>query len=362
MNRLWIRLSGFFVLVVIGVVISPILLTILSDESEPFINEITVVVETGDVELLNQLVQQQRNRLAQGILATLITGGILGIAVGIYVSRWISAPLETLRNATERIIVRDYSVRVPEEGTEEMIAVSHSFNQMVDKLENSEILRRKLLSDVAHELRNPLHVVRGNIEAMIDGVFPMNKEELGRILSQTQTLTTLVEDLHEVAQAEANQLSLSLQPVEIAQLVDETVRSYRSTAAEKEIRVELALLGKLPTLNLDAARMRQVLLNLLSNGVRYTPVGGEIRVAVEQVGETVEIRVKDSGVGIEPENLPYIFDRFYRTDKARTREKGGTGLGLAIVKALTEAHGGAVSVQSEGPNMGTQFTLKLPVS
>lgn len=361
MRRLWVRFSALFFLILLVVILMPITFALLND-SPNILDEIVILVAEGEVEAISQRVEEQQREFARGLILILITGGILGVLVGIYVSRTITAPLDDLRNATERIMGRDYSVRVPEKGSEEIQAVSQSFNEMVSQLEDSENLRRKLLSDVAHELRNPLHVIRGNIEAMIDGVFPMNEEELGHILGQTQVLTTLVEDLREVAQAEANQLDLNRQPTEIAKLIDETVRSYQSAAAEKEIHLELELLGKLPTLNIDAGRIRQVLLNLLSNGVRYTPKGGTMRVAVEQVDQIVEIRVKDTGAGIEPENLPYIFDRFYRTDKARTREKGGTGLGLAIVKALTEAHGGTATVYSAGPNLGTQFTLTLPIA
>ncbi|MEM7798740.1 MAG: HAMP domain-containing sensor histidine kinase [Chloroflexota bacterium] len=359
MNRLWVRFSLLYFLVILLVVSFPVTFAILTDDTN-VLDEISNFARLGDTESIIQLVEEQQRSFVRAILVVLSIGGMIGVVVGILVSRSIASPLENLRNATGRIKVRDYSVRVPVEGSDEIMAVSQSFNEMTAQLENAETLRQNLLSDVAHELRNPLHVIKGNVEAMIDGVFPMSAEELGRILGHTQLLTTLVDDLRELAQAEANQLDLNLQKIEMARLVDDTVRGFKPTAAEKDIRLDLELLGKLPTLELDAPRIRQVLLNLLSNAVRYTPEGGYIRVSAEQIGEKVEILIKDSGVGIEPENLPMIFDRFYRTDKARTREKGGTGLGLAIVKALTEAHGGQVSVDSPGLNQGSEFRIVLP--
>ena len=359
MNRLWVRLALVYFLIILLMISIPPILSLLSDSSGS-IPDIIDLAEQGENEQIIAILEEGQRGLVRVIVLALTVGGLIGTLVSIRFSRTLTQPLDRLRDAAERIEEKDFSVRVPVEGTDEFQAVTQSFNSMAGQLEKAEELRRNLLSDVAHELRNPLHVIKGNIEAMIDGVFPRTDDELERLLQQTQVITTLVDDLRELAHAEADQLQLDLQPIEIAKLLDETVQSYQPAAAEKNIALELALLGKLPTLQIDAARMQQVIINLLSNAIRYTPEDGKISVSAEQTADHVEIRVRDNGAGIEPESLPYIFDRFYRTDKARARNKGGTGLGLAIVKALTEAHGGTVQVESEGLGQGTEFQICLP--
>ena len=361
MNRLWVRLALVYFLIIVLMISIPPILSFFSDDSGR-IPDIIQLAEQGKNEQIIAILEEGQQGLIQAIVLALALGGIIGTLVSIWFSRTLTRPLDQLKDAAASIKNNDFSVRVPVEGTDEFQAVTQSFNSMAGQLEKAEGLRRNLLSDVAHELRNPLHVIKGNIEAMIDGVFPRTDDELERLLKQTQVITTLVDDLRELAHAEANQLQLDLRPIEIAKLLDEAVQSYQPAAAEKKIALELALLGKLPTLQVDVARMQQVIINLLSNAVRYTPEQGEILVSAEQVADHVEIRVRDNGAGIEPDALAYIFDRFYRTDKARARTKGGTGLGLAIVKALTEAHGGSVQVTSEGLGQGTEFKIQLPTS
>ncbi|MEM9775576.1 MAG: HAMP domain-containing sensor histidine kinase [Chloroflexota bacterium] len=361
MNRLWVRLTLVYFLITLLMVSIPPSIAVLSDNSGG-ISEIITLVEQGENDQVIAILEENQRGLLRVVFLALVSGGIIGMLVSIRFSRTLVQPLDSLRDAAEKIEEKDFSIRVPVEGTDEFQAVTHSFNSMASQLEKAEELRQNLLSDVAHELRNPMHVIKGNIEAMIDGVFPRSNEELELLLKQTQVITTLVDDLRELAHAEADQLKLNLQSIEISKLLDETVRSYKPAAAEKNITLELALLGKLPVLELDGARIRQVIINLLSNALRYTPEGGKVIISAEHIDEFIEIRVRDNGAGIEPDALPSIFDRFYRTDKARTREKGGTGLGLAIVKALTEAHGGTVQVSSDGVGKGTEFQVRLPGS
>ena len=359
MNRLWVRLSLVYFLVIGFITLVPTTIAFLDDSDGP-LAEITQLAQDGETDKIIAFVEEQRVGFGQLVSRFVIISGIVGLSVGVIFSRTLTRPLDRLKEATTKVQQKDFSVRVPTAtGSDEVQALSNAFNDMAGQLEKAESLRKNLLSDVAHELRNPLHVIKGNIEAMIDGVFPRSDEELNRLLGQTELLTTLVGDLHELALAEANQLTLERQPTEVAKLLDEIVQGFQAAAAGKEIKLELALHGKLPTLELDRARMRQVFSNLLSNAIRYTPAQGKVSVAAEMIGTELLISVVDSGEGIEPENLPYIFDRFYRTDKARTREKGGTGLGLAIVKALVEAHGGSVSVSSEGVGTGTKFVVRL---
>jgi signal transduction histidine kinase len=197
---------------------------------------------------------------------------------------------------------------------------------------------------------------------MLDGVYPLEPEEVARLLDQTRLLTRLVEDLHELAQAEAHQLPLAKCPADVATLVKEAAEVFRPLAAAKGVKLQVALHGTMPAeMNLDPARIRQMVQNLLSNALRHTPAGGHIQVTVEQKGAWLEIQVGDSGRGISAGHLPHVFDRFYRTDSNRARETGGMGLGLAIVRAIAEAHDGAVTAESAGRDQGSTFTVTLPL-
>ncbi len=219
-----------------------------------------------------------------------------------------------------------------------------------------------MLADVAHELRNPLHLLQGNLQAMLDDVYPLNKEEIGRLVDQTRQLARLTDDLHELAQAEAHRLPLHKQTVDVATLVKESAAAFRPLAKSKEVELRVELLGTIPTLHVDAARLRQATDNLLRNALRHTPAGGRILVQVEQQDSAVTMRVEDTGQGIAAEHLAHVFDRFYRTDSARSRDQGGTGLGLAIARAIIEAHDGQIEVASPGLGHGSTFTVRLPYS
>lgn len=256
---------------------------------------------------------------------------------------------------------QDLSRRVRVHGSDEVQAVAIRFNEMAELLEDEETLRQNLLTDVAHELRNPLHVLQGNLQAMLDGVYPIDRDEITRLSEQTRHLTTLVNDLHELAQAEAHQLTLRKQGTDMAAIVKETVAAFNPIAASKEIGLTVELLGTIPVLIVDGDRIRQALSNLLSNAVRHTPANGSITVRTEMKGDELQIHVSDAGPGIDAEHLERVFDRFYRTDSARSRETGGTGLGLSITRAIAEAHGGEVTVVSDGLGEGSTFTIHLPL-
>ena len=285
----------------------------------------------------------------------------LGVFVGIWLSRSFTAPLEQLETAAKAIKSYDYKQRVPIAGSQEVVAVATAFNEMAERLDESETLRRNLLADVAHELRHPLHVLQGNLTAILDGIYPMSEEEIGRLLVQTQHLTALVNDLHELAQAEANQLPLHKQHTDMGSLVKEAATAFKPTATAKGVALTVELLGALPTLDVDAGRLRQVFTNLLTNALHYTQSGGNITISVENRSPVLEIRVRDTGAGITSENLPHVFNRFYRSDGARSRHEGA-GLGLAIVKAIVEAHDGLITAVSPGLGQGSTFTIRLPSS
>ncbi|HRJ40897.1 MAG: HAMP domain-containing protein [Caldilineaceae bacterium] len=286
--------------------------------------------------------------------------GVLGLIFGVLASRGLAAPLNRLAVAAQAIGARNLDYRVPVQGSTEVREVAESFNKMAADLQSAESLRRNLLADVAHELRTPLTVLQGNLQAILEDVYPLDKSEMVRLHDQTRHLHRLVNDLHELAQAEAHQLPLLKQPLNAVGLAQEAVELFAPVAEEKGVALGLAADTSAAAIQGDRARLMQVLQNLLHNALRHTPENGEIEVAVVSRGGGVEIAVTDSGEGITAEDLPHIFERFYRSGKARDRDSGGTGLGLAIVRALVEAHDGQVQVTSGGKGMGSRFVIHLP--
>jgi len=296
------------------------------------------------------------------LLQIALAVGLLGLIFGVLVSRSLAAPLNRLAAAARAIGARNLDYRVPVQGSAEVCEVAESFNKMAADLQSAESLRRNLLADVAHELRTPLTVLQGNLQAILDDVYALDKSEVARLHDQTHHLHRLVNDLHELAQAEAQQLPLHKQTVDPGSLTREAVDFFGPVAEEKGVALKLDVSGEAPPMQGDRARLMQVLQNLLNNALRHTQSGGEIVVSVAAQVGGVEIAVRDTGEGIEAEDLPHIFERFYRSGKARDRDSGGTGLGLAIVRALVQAHGGRIDVVSAGKGTGSRFIVWLPVS
>ncbi len=366
MNRLWVRISlvigGTALLVVLApVLLRPLALT-LTGNPHRLGEAFPELVEALPPELVLEIRDALAAEMWTYVTAVAIVGATAAIGFGVLLSRSLTAPLRELERAAQAIEAQDLAYRTPVRGSQELVAVATAFNKMAAQLQAAEQVRRNLLADVAHELRNPLHVLQGNLQAMLDGVYPLEPEEVARLLDQTRHLTRLVEDLHELAQAEAHQLPLAKCPADVATLVKEAAEIFRPLAAAKRVRLQVALQGTMPAqMQLDPARIRQMVQNLLSNALRCTPAGGYIHVTVEQKGAGLEIKVADNGRGISAGHLPHVFDRFYRTDNTRARDTGGTGLGLAIVRAIAEAHEGAVTAESAGRDQGSTFTVTLPL-
>lgn len=300
-------------------------------------------------------------QLSRYLIWFAVSGGVIGIVFSIIASRSLTAPLSRLATAARDIGARNFNRRVELTGSDEMIEVAEAFNDMATQLQEAELLRRNLVADVAHELRTPLSVLQGNLRAILDDVYALDKEEITRLYTQTRLLSRLVNDLHDLAQAEAGQLSLNLQPTPIAELVNETVEAHAPIAEEAGVKLDMLTSDRLPPLRVDATRLAQVLHNLLANALRHTPAGGTITVRTALAGSQVEIAIQDTGEGIEPEHLPHVFDRFYRADRSRARDTGGAGLGLAIARAIVGAHAGRMTTASSGAGRGSTFTIALPV-
>jgi two-component system OmpR family sensor kinase/two-component system sensor histidine kinase BaeS len=297
--------------------------------------------------------------ITQSLVQAGIVAGLLGLLLGFLIARHLSNPLDRLARAARRLSHGDLGQRVPVSGSDEVMAVMTAFNEMAEALQRSEQLRQNMIADIAHELRTPLSVIQGNLQAMLDGVYPMNEEEIAHIYDETLLLNRLVTDLRALTQAEAGQLHLNLVPTEPGELVSGMAETFREAAREKNIMLETAVTPGLPTILADPDRLRQVFANLISNALRHTPAGGVITLAAEPAGAGVRFSVSDTGPGLTPEEQAHVFERFWRADASRSRDKGGSGLGLTIARYLIEAHGGEMGVESE-PGQGATFWFVLP--
>ncbi len=299
-------------------------------------------------------------------LRTGVAIGGFALVIGLGLSRIISRPVVELTEATRAVAAGDLSVRVPVRYQGELRELGVAFNRMTEELARADELRRSMTADVAHELRTPLSVIRGKLEGVLDGVYPATPEHLEPILEETNLLTHLVEDLRLLALAEAGQLRLEKRRTDVGDLLGDAYVNFSPQAADRGVTLALDLPVELPRVDADPRRIAQVLGNLLTNALRHTPQGGHVTLSaalvapVEGDGEgVVEVRVADTGTGILPENLPYIFERFWRGEKSRSRAGGGTGLGLAIARQLVEMHGGTIGVESV-PGQGSVFRFTLP--
>ena len=310
-----------------------------------------------------RLLEPLEQNFLSSVNRSLLLGGLvalgIALALGLLLLRQLITPLKELTAATEGIAAGDLESRVKVRSKDELGRLGESFNKMADSLKRSEGLRRRMIADVAHELRTPLTVIRGQLEALRDGVFSPTPDKLEELDEEALLLDRLVEDLHELALAEAGELRLERGPTDLGRLITRLAARVQGRLAEQGVELGLALPEGLPKLDLDSDRIEQVLHNLLSNAGRYTPRGGKITVAVEDRPAEVLISVSDTGRGIPPEELPRIFERFYRGEQSRSRRSGGAGLGLAIAKQLVEAHGGRIWAASE-VDRGTTVCFTLP--
>jgi two-component system OmpR family sensor kinase/two-component system sensor histidine kinase BaeS len=298
------------------------------------------------------------------LLVGLVVLLLVGLAfVGSLVSRRFTSPLSETMRAADALAAGDLSARVPEAGNGEFRRFAYSFNAMAEALETTDRQRRELLADIAHELRTPLTIIQGNLEGLRDGVYEATPEQMGLVLDETQKLGRLVDDLRLLTLAEAGQLPLDLQVLEVHQLLTDVRDVFAGQAAEAEIALLVEVPESLPSVLADPQRLGQVLGNLVANALRHTPGGGTVTLgaAGEPAGEAVRLWVSDTGRGIAAEDLSRIFDRFWRGDRSRSHESGASsGLGLAIAKSLVEAHGGRIWAESQ-VGEGTTVSCILPL-
>ncbi|AEE46191.1 HAMP domain-containing sensor histidine kinase [Cellulomonas fimi] len=293
----------------------------------------------------------------------LVAAAIAATAVSLVLTRRIGGSLAAVSTAATSLGAGHYEVRVPSPGLgAEFDDLSESFNRLADRLEEAQRLRGRLLADLAHEVRTPVATITGYLEAVEDGVQPLDATTLAVLREQADRLTRLAQDLAAVTHAEAGDVVLDTAPTRPADIVEAAVLAAQERALARGIALSGAAEPGLPSVRADRHRMSQVLDNLLANALRHTPSGGQITVSAARGDGGVRLVVTDTGEGIAAEHLPHVFDRFYRVGTARDRASGGSGIGLAISKALVEAHGGSIRAASAGPGRGATFTVTLPAA
>ena len=285
------------------------------------------------------------------------------VLLSLFFSRRVVAPVRAMSDATQRIADGRYDERVEVKGEDELDQLAVRFNQMAEKLDQIEAMRRRLIGDVSHELRTPLTVIKGSMEGLMDGILPANHETFQQIHKETDRIYHLVDDLQELSRVEAHAYQLDIRPLDVLSLVKTVTKRLAQPAEEKRIFLDFDLPADLPHVLADEDRAIQILINLVGNAIKYTPENGDIKIFAKQLNDEIQISVRDTGVGIPPEHLEHIFDRFYRVDKSRSRQNGGgSGIGLTIARSLVEAHGGRVWAESAGEGKGSIFHFTLPIA
>ncbi|MEZ4590393.1 MAG: HAMP domain-containing sensor histidine kinase [Chloroflexota bacterium] len=305
-----------------------------------------------------------RNAVLFSVLFAALGAVIAGVFSSVLLWGTIINPLRQVADSSQRIADGrfDERVTVPESSGEAMAQLVTSFNQMTATLEEVEQQRVALLGNIAHELRTPLTGLKGYLEGLMDGLFPANEETFAWMTQEVDRLGRLVDDIQHLSRIESGQFKLDFQKVDVGQLVQRVAAQLAFQAQSKQINLQIASLAR-PLLALaDADRAAQILINLVGNAIRYTPEGGQVWLAVQENGRFVEISVQDDGIGLPPDSIPYIFERFYRVDQSRSRTSGGTGIGLTISRHLVWAMGGELTAVSPAPHQGSTFTFTLPLA
>lgn len=303
-----------------------------------------------DIEYLRTL-----NKLL--IVATIIAG-VIALVLGTYTANRMSKPITRVIKAAEEIAEGNFDEEVTEKSTtSEIIELTSAINALAVRLGKQENLRKRLTADVAHELRTPIANLQGHLEAMIDGIWPADAERLQSCHEETIRLSKIVSDLEKLSHYESENMTLHRESFSLTEMIKKTLKSFENDLRNKNISIVTN--DKQQVLIADQDKMTQVMVNIFSNAIKYTPEGGHIEIMADEDENNIMITVKDSGIGISEEDLPFIFQRFYRADQSRSRITGGAGIGLAIVKSLVEAHGGKITVKSK-LGVGSEFVISIP--
>lgn len=312
--------------------------------------------------LVDDLNESFAQAVSQILLIAATAAVLTAVIVSTFVTRRLVRPIQRMKVASQRIAAGEYDERVETLAEDELGALARSFNEMALKLAETEDRRRQLVGDVTHELRTPLASIRSVMEGLVDGVLPADPTTFHQVEREVARLQRLVQDLEALSRAEAGQLLLEPAPVDPAVFINDAASRLHAQYAEKNVELDIQLPPQLPAVFADKWRMTQVLLNLLGNALQYTPEGGQVAVIATRDQNEIIVRVVDTGIGIAAENLPHVFERFYRVDKSRSRAGGGSGIGLTIARHLVEAHGGRIWAESAGLDQGSRFTFTIPLA
>jgi signal transduction histidine kinase len=300
------------------------------------------------------------SRLNKAAVTSAAIAGLVALLLASYLAYQLLQPIQKLTNAAEKIKQGDLSQRVDIKGEAELATLGRVFNQMASSLEKTNERRKAVTADIAHELRTPLSVQQAHLEALQDGIYDLNMENLRPIQEQNQTLIRLVDDLRTLSLADAGELALERVETNFNQLVSNIVSRFKPQAQKKELQIQVDYPSKPPLIEIDPQRLEQIIINLLSNAIRHTPQGKAIHLEIRKERGQLVLTVHDQGEGIPEEEIPLIFERFYKSSASRKREDGGTGLGLSISQKLAVAHGGNIEVWNH-PQGGAVFSLSLPL-
>jgi signal transduction histidine kinase len=315
--------------------------------------------EANLLDLSDVISEKLSTSLSDSLLPTALIAGAAAIVLSIILAAFLMNPIRQLTKAANRVASGDLSQRVPVSGRDEISQLAESFNQMADSLENAQSSRQAMTADIAHELRTPLSIQRANLEAFQDGIYPLTLENLDPIIQQNNMLTKLVEDLRTLALADAGGLQLEQVSTDLNGLIDRICEDFQARYNEAGIVLSSKTDPLCPTCQIDPSRMSQVFYNLLHNSLRHTPEGGRVEITSTCAGGSVTINIRDTGEGIPEDDLPHLFDRFYRSGQSRARHKGGSGLGLTIAQQIVHAHQGRLTAANH-PEGGAIFTIQLP--
>jgi two-component system sensor histidine kinase BaeS len=334
----------------------------------PAPNATSIPIREGD-ETVGQLVVMEEpaggpevpllSAVNRVLFLTAITAGIVGMVIALVLSRSLTSPLRRLTEAVQRFARGERNLDLPRPSGDEVGDLTRSFQGMMSEIERQESLRKEMTADIAHELRTPLSVIRANLDALNDGVYPLTRENLTPIRGSAELLDRLIEDLRTLELADAGKLALETSDVDAFRLMQRSAARFSPHADEHAQRIEIRPAENLPPVKADLQRLEQILGNLIDNALRHTPDGGEIILGADHGPDSIRITVEDSGPGIPADSLERIFERFYRVDSGRARTEGGSGLGLAIARKLAEAHGGSLTAENRAGG-GARFILKIP--
>jgi two-component system sensor histidine kinase BaeS len=365
----WKLFLSYLVIVVVGmVVLASAVEFAVPTAFERHMAAMTAMMGGTSQELEDSFFVNFRNAVTEALTLAAVAAFLAAVALSLLVSRRVVLPVQEMMTASQRIADGHYDERVGVPGNadrdelDELARLALSFNQMAARLEQTEARRLELIGNVAHELRTPLSSIKGYMEGLIDGVLPAGAATFRQVYREADRLQRLVYDLQELSQVEAGAFDLNLQPTSVMDLVKAVMARLGRQFEDKGVALEIDVPSNLPPVQVDGDRIGQVLLNLVGNALQYTPAGGEVCLRARREGGMVRLAVEDSGIGIAPEHLPRVFERFYRVDRSRSRVGGGSGIGLTIARHLVEAHAGQIGVTSDGLDQGSTFSLTLPIA